>query len=391
MRSAAQGSKERTRRATGRGSGRRESPQATGRERVGVSTAWSRHEHGGAPTPPEADRLAAAGGPDVEDPLADLAAGVVDQEPPVVLPAHVHLAVPTEREEPRVGRHDSLPHEVVAAGGSLQAVGGQLDRHGFEPPHEACPADRPVAGGATHQRTLEAKQLGWRGCHRSRYHDLRHRQIANYSRGAHAHGCRRPDAEEGDRRADRDETIRALAALVEAGEPGPTVIPHPSTSWTSWSSTGSAHPDSSPAIAPMRAGNAYSTRPPRAFLSDRVASTMRSTGSPRGRRTGRPARRRTPSMRSAVPASATPSRSALRPSSTMPMPTASPCSSVYPLTCSSAWPSVWPRLSVFRRPCSRSSARTTSALISTLRATAPSVVDGSASRSAGSSASSRPK
>src|SRR6266571_2817318 len=83
-------------------------------------------------------------------------------------------------------------------------------------------------------------------------------------------------------------------------------------------------------------------------------------------------------MRRAVPASATPSASASRASYAIPIPTASPCSTSNFAVASIAWPTVWPKLRIARRPASRSSAATTSALISTDRRTSLSTTSGGA-------------
>src|SRR5437667_92247 len=83
-------------------------------------------------------------------------------------------------------------------------------------------------------------------------------------------------------------------------------------------------------------------------------------------------------LRRPVPASATPSASASRASYAIPIPTASPCSTSNFAVASIAWPTVWPKLRMARRPASRSSAATTSALISTDRRTSLSTTSGGA-------------
>mmetsp|Transcript_1644 Transcript_1644/g.3666 ORF Transcript_1644/g.3666 Transcript_1644/m.3666 type:complete len:284 (-) Transcript_1644:567-1418(-) len=90
-----------------------------------------------------------------------------------------------------------------------------------------------------------------------------------------------------------------------------------------------------------------------------------------------------------------PMRSESSASTTQPMATHSPCMSAGDLSASMAWPTVWPQLSVPRRPASRSSAATTSALPRTAsymtlsmssrsRAMTLLVLASSASKSAGS-------
>src|SRR5215218_5353991 len=322
----AQGSKERAGRVPAAGSAGRESAETAGKQGILVCAARPGDEHRGTALTAESASLAAARRPDVEDAVADPAPRVVDEEAAVVLPTDVDLDVSAEREQLRIGGDDTLPHQLIPTGRPLETVGRELHGHRLAGAQRLLPVDRPVSRRASHERPLEPNRRIGARCGRDLDdggHDVDWRTPPHRM---HAHGGRGSDAEQRDGATERNEGALTSAAV---GRPGAlaAVRRHANTSCTNWSSTGSAHPDASPAMAPMRAGSAYSTRPARAFLSSRVASTTLSTGSSRGRATGNPARRRTPSMREAVPDSATPSRSAMRASRTMPMATASPCSS----------------------------------------------------------------
>src|SRR6185437_13595053 len=78
------------------------------------------------------------------------------------------------------------------------------------------------------------------------------------------------------------------------------------TASTSSSRTRTPHCVSAPAMVPMVRGSAYSTAPPRAFLSVRVSARRRSGDRAGGGAVGSPARATTSRMRGAVPAEAIP-------------------------------------------------------------------------------------
>ena len=138
--------------------------------------------------------------------------------------------------------------------------------------------------------------------------------------------------------------------------------------------TGTVQPSFSPAIAPMRAGSAYSAAAARLLVAVRRRRRRRPTRHAR-RDVSREARPRARPIALATRCPVRRHRGARRCGSR------SPCRS-RPLRragansrsrARSACPIVWPKLRILRSPVSRSSRRTTSALISMLRATRSSI------------------
>src|SRR5215207_2551995 len=110
-----------------------------------MRSTWARHQHGSSASASKPARLPAARRPDVQNPLADLAAGVVDEEATVVLPPDVQLQVSAEREQLRVGRDDSLADVAVPARQSLKTVRGELHGNGLAGAQGPGASHRPVA------------------------------------------------------------------------------------------------------------------------------------------------------------------------------------------------------------------------------------------------------
>src|SRR5687767_9024830 len=106
MRSAALGSKERAGRVPVAGSVGGETAEATRQQGVRARAAGPSDEHRGSPLAAEPACVAAAWRPDVEDPIADAAPGVVHEEAAMVPPADVQLDVAAEREQLRVRGDD---------------------------------------------------------------------------------------------------------------------------------------------------------------------------------------------------------------------------------------------------------------------------------------------
>src|SRR4029078_10806584 len=143
----------------------------------------------------------------------------------------------------------------------------------------------------------------------------------------------RPRPDESQRKGDRGDgadrfcarPVRRRDGLRDRSLARDSACFHASTS-RSWSSlTGTVHPVSDPAIAPIRSGRAKRVLPDTPFLSDLIA-TMRSPGSnPLGSSIGRSAVCSTLAMAAAVPSWATQILWGGLPSSAIPIATASPC------------------------------------------------------------------
>ena len=229
MRSASNASKERTSRPPFQRSAGSGPAKASGEQRIPLRSARSRHEHRRSTLPSEQARLAAARCPDVEDPIADPAARVVDEEASVVLPTDVQLEVAAQREELRIRGDDPVANEVVAPGRSLEAVRRQVDGHRLAGAEWPRAADRPVPRRTTDERAVEPEGRGRR--RGSRRRNLGGRRWTP-NRCPPDRG-RRPDTQQGDRSPDGEQRTAPLPPIAPLRALGSGARDHASTSCTS--------------------------------------------------------------------------------------------------------------------------------------------------------------